>query len=69
MKENTVDWADILPRRQGGAYCIRSAYASLRVLSVYGSEDGVMNREAYEKNRANLPAVAETEGETIFASG
>lgn len=28
---------------------------SLRVLSVYGSEDGVMNREAYEKNRANLP--------------
>ena len=29
---------------------------NLRVLSVYGSEDGVMNREAYEKNRANLPA-------------
>ena len=29
---------------------------SLRVLSVYGSEDGVMNRESYEKNRANLPA-------------
>ena len=28
----------------------------LRVLSVYGSEDGVMNRESYEKNRANLPA-------------
>ena len=27
----------------------------LRVLSVYGSEDGVMNRESYEKNRANLP--------------
>ena len=27
-----------------------------RVLSVYGSEDGVMNRESYEKNRANLPA-------------
>ena len=29
---------------------------SLRVLSVYGTEDGVMNRETYEKNRANLPA-------------
>ena len=29
---------------------------SLRVLSVYGSEDGVMDRESYEKNRANLPA-------------
>ena len=28
----------------------------LRVLSVYGSEDGVMNRESHEKNRANLPA-------------
>ena len=27
----------------------------LRVLSVYGSEDGVMNRESYEKNRENLP--------------
>lgn len=29
---------------------------SLRVLSVYGSEDGVMNRERYKKNWANLPA-------------
>lgn len=28
---------------------------TLRVLSVYGSEDGVMNRESYEKNRTNLP--------------
>ena len=28
---------------------------TLRVLSVYGSEDGVMNRESYEKNRANFP--------------
>ena len=28
---------------------------TLRVLSVYGSEDGVMNRESYEKNRSNLP--------------
>ena len=29
---------------------------ALRVLSVYGSEDGVMNRESYEKNGSNLPA-------------
>ena len=29
---------------------------SLRVLSVYGSEDGVMNRESYEKDRSNLPS-------------
>ena len=28
----------------------------LRVLSVYGSADSVMNRESYEKNRSNLPA-------------
>ena len=27
----------------------------LRVLSIYGSEDGVMNRESYKKNWANLP--------------
>lgn len=30
----------------------------LRVLSIYGSEDGVMNRESYEKDRTNLPADA-----------
>lgn len=29
---------------------------SLRVLSIYGSKDRVMNREAYEKDWANLPA-------------
>lgn len=29
---------------------------TLRALSVYGSEDGVMNRESYEKNWSNLPA-------------
>lgn len=29
---------------------------SLRVLSIYGSEDGVMNRDSYEKNQSNLPA-------------
>ena len=29
---------------------------SLKVLSVYGSEDGVLNRESYAENRSNLPA-------------
>ncbi len=29
--------------------------SGLSVLSVYGSEDGVLNRDAYEKNRSNLP--------------
>lgn len=33
--------------------------SGLSVLSVYGSEDGVMNRSAYEKDRANLPEDAE----------
>lgn len=28
----------------------------LRVLPVYGSEDGVLNQESYEENRANFPA-------------
>lgn len=28
---------------------------SLRVFSIYGSEDGVLNRRSYEKNRTNLP--------------
>lgn len=31
---------------------------TLRILSVYGSEDGVMNRESYEKNWSNLPVDA-----------
>ena len=29
--------------------------SGLAVLSVYGSEDKVMNREKYEKNKSNLP--------------
>ena len=32
--------------------------SGLRVLSVRGSEDGVLNAASYEKNRANLPADA-----------
>ena len=39
------------------AYSTRDlSQTTLRVLSVYGSEDGVMNRESYEKNWSNLPA-------------
>lgn len=33
----------------------------LKVLSIYGSEDGVLNRESYEKNRGNLPENFEEE--------
>ena len=29
--------------------------ADSRVLSIYGSEDGVMNREKYDKYKTNLP--------------
>lgn len=36
------------------AYATRPL-TSLRVLSVYGTEDGVLNREAYAENWANLP--------------
>lgn len=38
------------------AYTTKSfAGCSLRALSVYGSEDGVLNMEAYQKNYKNLP--------------
>ena len=29
--------------------------SGLQVLSIYGSEDGVLNFEAYQENRGNLP--------------
>ncbi|WP_010250749.1 alpha/beta hydrolase [Acetivibrio cellulolyticus] len=29
--------------------------SSMRVLSMYGSKDGVLNKEAYQKNKRNLP--------------
>ena len=39
-----------------GAYSTANVSdSSLRVLSIYGSEDGVMNREKYEKYKPNLP--------------
>ena len=42
-----------------GAYSTKKLSAGLNALLIYGSEDGVLNRAAYEKNRANLPAAAE----------
>ena len=39
-----------------GAYSTADLSASaMSVLSLYGSEDGVMNREKYEKYKSNLP--------------
>lgn len=39
-----------------GAYSTADLSATdLKVLSVYGSEDGVMNRKKYDKNKGNLP--------------
>ena len=39
-----------------GAYSTADiSETALRVLSVYGSEDGVLNRSKYEKNKSNLP--------------
>lgn len=40
--------------------------SGLEVLSLYGSEDGVLDREKYEKYRANLPADA---AETVIDGG
>jgi pimeloyl-ACP methyl ester carboxylesterase len=37
------------------AYATKPLPDDLAVLSVYGSKDGVLNRENYEKDRANLP--------------
>lgn len=40
-----------------GAYSAKDLSESgLKVLSLYGSEDGVLNREKYEENKENLPA-------------
>ncbi|MHC1719774.1 MAG: alpha/beta hydrolase [Clostridiaceae bacterium] len=30
--------------------------SGMRVMSIYGSNDGVLNKESYEKNKINLPA-------------
>ena len=45
-----------------GAYCDKSiADTDLRVLSVVGGADGVLNTESYEQNKANLPESANLE--------
>ena len=38
-----------------GAYAAKPLQSE-RALSIYGSEDHVLNMEQYEENRANLPA-------------
>ena len=40
---------------------------NLGILSIYGSEDGVMNRQAYEKNLGNVDAP--TAAEYIITGG
>ena len=40
----------------GGYSTANLSDSDLRILSVYGSEDKVMDREKYDKNRNNLPA-------------
>ena len=47
--EDTIDGLVLL-----GSYSTAELTGS-RVLSLYGSEDGVMNREKYEKYKTNLP--------------
>ena len=37
------------------SYSTKELPENLRVLLVYGSEDGVLNRESYEKSKTNLP--------------
>ena len=41
------------------AYSTKPLPGSLPVLSVYGTEDGVLNRSNYEKNLANVPNLQE----------
>ena len=41
------------------AYSVKELDDSLSVLSVYGSEDGVLNMDNYSADKANLPAGAE----------
>ena len=53
LSEHTDDFRGLVLL---GAYSTADlSDSSPRVLSVYGSEDRVMNREKYEKNKGNLP--------------
>ena len=38
--------------------------SGLRVLSIYGSNDGVLNMDHYNKNKKNLPAQSDQKGLT-----
>ena len=42
---------------------------NLKVLSIYGSKDGVLNKSHYQKYRKNLPAVGKGLTETIIEGG
>ena len=42
-----------------GAYSTKPLPEEMPVLLLYGSEDGVMNRENYDKNRENVPNATE----------
>ena len=53
LKKNADDYEGLILL---GSYSTADLSESdLAVLSVYGSEDKVMNREKYEKNKSNLP--------------
>lgn len=50
-----------------GSYCTADFSGSgLKVLSIYGSEDQVLNKESYEENKSNLP---EDYTEIVIAGG
>lgn len=53
LAEHTEDYEGLILL---GSYSTADlSETDIRVLSVYGSEDQVMNRENYEKNKSNLP--------------
>lgn len=54
LEDNADDFAGLILL---GSYSTKDlSNSGLRVLSVYGSEDKVLDKEKYEKNKANLPA-------------
>ncbi len=64
LKEHTEDFSGLILL---GSYSTADlSNTTLTVLSVYGSEDQVMNREKYAENRANLP---ESTTEIILEGG
>lgn len=51
--ENSEEYSGIILL---AAYCTKDiSQTDLKVLSIYGSEDGVLNKDSYEKNKSNLP--------------